>query len=295
MFKPKNISQGIIYYSDLIPELEHIFTTRQTILYTASPKSAGTNKHRGNNTSHISEEDVYKNSTSDTGLKRTDDNTLQNTENINKKIAKNIAAVCEYLNITKENLITANQTHSSNVEFVSIEKTSYPNTDALILTNFSQAIYLNFADCIPVILYDKRANIGAIAHAGWRGTAKSIAVKTIKKMLDYSHSNIDDIYALIGPGISDCCYETGMDVVNEIRASVKNPAGLIKEKNGAFYVNLKLANARQLTELGVLQNNIDICPFCTSCRNDLFFSYRKENGTVNRHSAVIKLKQQSEQ
>ena len=53
-------------------------------------------------------------------------------------------------------------------------------------------------------------------------------------------------------------------------------------------VDLKGINARQLQEVGV--EKIDICPYCTSCNNDLFFSYRKENKTTNRHSAVIKLR-----
>ena len=46
---------------------------------------------------------------------------------------------------------------------------------------------------------------------------------------------------------------------------------------------------QQLIESGVKSTNIDICPYCTVCDNNLFFSYRKENATTNRHSAVIKL------
>ena len=42
------------------------------------------------------------------------------------------------------------------------------------------AIFLNFADCTPVILYDKKQNIGAIAHAGWRGTAQKLHRKQLK-------------------------------------------------------------------------------------------------------------------
>ena len=47
-------------------------------------------------------------------------------------------------------------------------------------------------------------------------------------------------------------------------------------------------NRKQLEEIGV--NKIDVCPYCTVCNNDLFFSYRKENATPYRHSAVIKLR-----
>jgi len=245
MFKEKQIPAGLVFYSDLIPELEHFFTTRETVLRSA-------------------EADI-------------------DTE-------RNINSVCSYLNIDRKNLISPNQTHSANVKFAEVGLSSYPETDALILTNNIQAVYLNFADCVPVVLYDKKANIGAISHAGWRGTAASIVPKTISKMIKFSGSKPDDIYAIIGPAISDCCYEVGDEVISALKSTVKNSDGLITDCSGAFYANLKQTNARQLLEFGVPERNIDICPYCTSCRNDLFFSYRKENGTTSRHSAVIKLK-----
>ena len=245
MFREKNIGARKVFYSDLLSNLEHFFTTRETVL---------------------------------------------RSKEIGVDVDKNIKSVCEYLKISNDNLISPNQTHSSNVEFVKVGINDYPETDALILTNMEQAVYLNFADCVPVILYDKNANIAAIAHAGWRGTVARIVPKTIEKMLLFSHSEIKDIYAVIGPAISDCCYEVGIEVVNGIKNSVKNSLDLITYKNEKPFVNLKKTNARQLEEIGVPFDNIDICPYCTCCRNDLFFSYRKENGTTSRHSAVIKLK-----
>ena len=69
--------------------------------------------------------------------------------------------------------------------------------------------------------------------------------------------------------------------------SVANNQGLYEIRNGKIHVNLKEINKRQLEEIGVKQ--IDICPYCTSCNNDLFFSYRKEGQTTNRHSVIVKL------
>ncbi len=197
-------------------------------------------------------------------------------------INNNKQTLCEYLNVKE--LISPQQTHSDNIEYAEIGKSDYPDTDALILTNNKQAVFLNFADCTPVILYDRIQNIGAIAHAGWRGTAKSIAVKTIQKM----NSNPENIIAVIGPAICENCYNVGEEVFNQLKSTINDYDCLYKEKNGEIYVNLKGINAQQLRELGV--KTIDICPYCTSCDNDLFFSYRKENGTTCRHSAVIKLK-----
>ena len=187
---------------------------------------------------------------------------------INKELAKRI--------------LTPVQTHSDNIEIVD-ERKEYPNTDGLILTAPDTAIYLRFADCTPLIFYDEKNNIGAISHAGWRGTAAKIGVKTVEKMIKNFQTNPKDVVALIGPAISMCCYEVSEEVKETLLSTVKNTNGLYEGRN----VDLKRINARQLEEVGV--EKIDICPYCTSCNNDLFYSYRKENGTKERHFAVMKL------
>ena len=70
-------------------------------------------------------------------------------------------------------------------------------------------------------------------------------------------------------------------------ATVKNSQGLFEVRNGENFVDLKAINKRQLEEAGLKE--IDVCPYCTVCNNDLFYSYRKENRTKNRHHAVLKL------
>jgi len=179
-------------------------------------------------------------------------------------------------------IITPVQTHSDHIEIVG-GKIEYPDTDGLILTEYNTAIYLRFADCTPVILYDERNHIGAISHAGWRGTAAKIAVKTIEKMKENFNTSSKDVIAVIGPAISICCYEVSEDVKNTLLSTIKNTKDCFNER----FVDLKKINAEQLTEIGV--EKIDICPYCTSCNNDLFYSYRKENGTKNRHFAFMEL------
>lgn len=184
-------------------------------------------------------------------------------------------------------LIYPSQTHTSNVEVAIVGKDNYPETDGLILTNKEQAVFLNFADCTPLIFYD--GNIAAVSHAGWRGTAGMIGVKTVEKMVREFDSNLENIKCAIGPAISFCCYNVGEDVYRQLIATVNNSENLYEIRNGEIFVDLKGINKRQLIEFGLREENIDVCPYCTVCNNDLFFSYRKENATTNRHSAVIKL------
>lgn len=193
----------------------------------------------------------------------------------------------EVLGVSEENLIYPEQRHTDTVDVAEVGKTFYPEADALILTNYEQAVFLNFADCTPLVAFDKKQNIAAVIHAGWKGTVGKIGAKTILKMQDEFGTNIEDIRVAVGPAISVCCYEVKEDVFNMSMISVANNQGLYEIRNGKIYVNLKEINKRQLEEIGV--KHIDICPYCTSCNNDLFFSYRKEGETTNRHSVIIKL------
>ena len=172
--------------------------------------------------------------------------------------------------------VTPQQTHSDHIEFVD-ERKEYPDTDGLILTKPNQACYLRFADCTPLIFYNPKTKIGAVSHAGWRGTAQKIGVKTVEKM----GGEPKDIIAVIGPAIGLCCYEVSEDVRAKLLETVKDTTNLTKGRN----IDLKSVNARQLNEIGV--EKIDICPYCTGCNNDLFYSYRKENGTKDRHFAIL--------
>ncbi len=202
-------------------------------------------------------------------------------------VADNRQAVCNYLKIDLENLIYPSQTHTSNVVLAQKGKSDYPETDGLIVNEPDIAVFLNFADCTPLIFYDEVKKIGAISHAGWRGTAANIATKTIHKMIDEFGSNPKNISAAVGPAIGICCYNVGEEVYDRLRTTVSDFSGLYEIRNGEIYVDLKNINARQILECGV--ENIDIAPYCTCCNNDLFFSYRKENATTNRHSAVLKI------
>jgi YfiH family protein len=148
-------------------------------------------------------------------------------------------------------------------------------------------VFLNFADCTPLIFYDEKQNIGAVAHAGWRGTVAKIGVLTAEKMINEFNSKLQNIKVIIGPAISLCCYNVGEDVFYQLRHTVNKFENLYEIRTGNIYVDLKNINKTQLTEFGI--GKIDVCPYCTCCNNDLFFSYRKENGTTNRHSAVLKI------
>lgn len=207
-------------------------------------------------------------------------------EDLIEEIEKNKKLVCKGLNVPEENLIIPKQTHSDNVEIVELIKTVYENCDGLITNQKNVALGLNFADCVPLVFYDSDKKIIASAHAGWRGTAAKIGVKTVQKMIDEFGCNPENIIALIGPSIGKCCFEVQDDVKAQIIKTIDE--NFHKEVCDNNKLDLKLINKFQLLSNGV--KKIDVCEYCTSCKNELFFSYRKEKGHTARHSSVIMLK-----
>ena len=88
----------------------------------------------------------------------------------------------------------------------------------------------------------------------------------------------------VGPHIGVCCYEVGDDVVEAIGDDA------VFERRPEWpkpHLNLAEANRRQLVRAGVPERQIEISSLCTRCREDLFFSYRREGKGAGRLLSVI--------
>lgn len=208
-------------------------------------------------------------------------------DDLTEEIENNKKFVCKGLGIPPENLVIPQQTHSDNVVIIKNNSHSpLKDTDALVTNQAQIALALNFADCVPLIFYDPVKQVIACAHAGWRGTAAKIGPKAVEKMVEEFDSNPEDIIALIGPAIGKCCFEAGSDVLEKLKATLKEyPAEIFSNS----HADLKLINKFQLLDIGV--KKIDVCEYCTSCQTELFFSYRKENANTARHSALIMMRE----
>lgn len=167
----------------------------------------------------------------------------------------------------------------------------FPQTDAVITDVPGVLLTSLHADCIPVWLYDTEKHAAGLIHAGWRGTRADIAAKTLLAMEDAFGSVPEDVIAVIGPGISRCCFETGPEVYESFHAMLPEPSGQFStpDGNGKYYLDLKLINRILLRRRGV--EEIYVSGLCTSCRDDLFFSYRRDGGATGRMCAAICLQE----
>jgi YfiH family protein len=130
------------------------------------------------------------------------------------------------------------------------------------------------ADCIPVLLYDKRNLVVAAAHAGWRGTVGGIVQKTLTTMRQEYGTDMNDVLACIGPGISLESFEVG-DEVYESFSKAGYDMNRIAKKYDKWHIDLWEANRIQLEEVGVKHANIETAGVCTYKEYHDFFSARR--------------------
>lgn len=215
-----------------------------------------------------------------------------------KIVLRNRQELARNLQIPFENFVFANQTHSENI-FVATKKNrgkgvfegadAIKNVDAFITKEKETAIVVLVADCVPVLFFDKKQKVAAVVHAGWQGTLKEIAKKTVEKMLAEFNCQSENIIAGIGPSIGPCHFEVQEDVFLQFeKVFGKENKALIREAEKLF-IDLWELNKKQLLGVGISKDNIEIMGKCTVCENKDFFSARKEKIT-GRFMAGIMLK-----
>lgn len=204
----------------------------------------------------------------------------------------NRRTLCRIFDLNFDNLIVPHQVHSRNIAWIT-EWKDLPETDGAVTVDSQFSILLQFADCVPVILFDKSTDAVCVVHAGWRGTAAGIAAYAANMMANVLNSTTSQIVAAIGPAIGPCCYPTGLDVKARLEKSViANSDSLVSWKNNTPQPDLKAFNALQLYETGVLE--VDVCSSCTSCQSDLFYSHRQSGGKTGRQGALAAVKKRAQ-
>jgi polyphenol oxidase len=161
--------------------------------------------------------------------------------------------------------------------------------DAIFTDKPEVTLYMRFADCVPILLFDSKKGVVGLAHAGWLGTARGMTSAAVTKMRAYYGSKPENISAAIGPSIGVDHYEIGADVITKVRESFDSDAErLIETRDGKTYLDLWSANFIQLQKSGV--ERIEVAGLCTACHLDDWFSHRAEKGKTGRFGALIGLK-----
>jgi len=213
------------------------------------------------------------------------------------RVRENYDIICTALGVERKKLVFSRQVHEDTVRCVSecdVHELFTPvpyEADALITDLPDLPLIIFTADCTPILLCDDvRGVIGAV-HAGWRGTAMDIAGKAVREMQRVFGCDPADISAAIGPCISQCCFETGQEVPEAMRAVLgKDAEEFILPRGEKAMVDLKGLNRCMLERAGV--KNIDVSEECTYCRSDKYWSHRKTRGERGSQAAIIAMRGQ---
>ena len=208
-----------------------------------------------------------------------------------KAVEQNTALLANILFVPAKHIVLPHQTHGLEVRkindnFFDWEDTERANylegVDALITRMPNVCIGVSTADCIPVLLYDSAHRVVAAVHAGWRGTVKRIVQKVVREMQSAFSTQGEVLKAIIGPGISLAHFEVGDEVYEQFEHAGFHMENMAKRfpsptiaRSWKWHLDLWECNKRQLEEMGVLAENIQVSGICTFAHSDDYFSARK--------------------
>jgi len=234
-----------------------------------------------------------------------------------ERVLKNRQNLFAALKASDTRVIALRQIHSDIVHVVSAANSQpsaeAPKGDAVITNEPGFLLVVQTADCVPILLVDKKCHAIAAIHSGWRGTLRRIAEKALGRMQMEFGTRPQDVVAALGPGIGQCCFEVGPEVAAEFAAkfpearewfkgpfdslargdndpnwlpwlTMRPPGHQLPEPRAPL--DLIAANRAILSSAGVPPRNIFSSEFCTACRTDLFFSYRRERITGRMIAAI---------
>ncbi|MHB8882058.1 MAG: peptidoglycan editing factor PgeF [Thermodesulfovibrionales bacterium] len=177
------------------------------------------------------------------------------------------------------------QKHTDRVVIIDAD-TDPKIADAVVTSRKGLLIGIQVADCVPILLFDRRRKVSAAVHAGWRGTAEAILEKTLRAMGGRFRSEAQDMVMAVGPSIRGCCYEVGPEVIRAVERAT-GTGDYIKKKGGKFVIDLAAANLLQAVSAGIQRENIWMSEDCTFCNPGRYCSYRFAQGTACRQAGFI--------
>ena len=173
------------------------------------------------------------------------------------------------------------------VPSVSVSDTEPTLADGLWSNEQDHSIWVCSADCVPVLIGDRRLGTVMAIHAGWRGTAGGILGVGLK-ILQAQGSRLPDLRIALGPAISGAVYQVTQEVANQVTAILQQRVGVTPDtKPNHCLLDIRAVQHQFLVEMGIAPNQIVIAPFCTYKNPEYFFSYRRGDLQKVQWSGII--------
>lgn len=165
--------------------------------------------------------------------------------------------------------LTLKQVHGAVIHDGAAENAGHEG-DGWILSKTGSTVGVYAADCVPLFLWAEDGKAAGVFHAGWRGTAKRMALAAVAAFRDRLNIPASRLFAATGPHIGACCYKVGPEFEREF------PESSLSRHDDALWLDLAKETRRQLLEAGVSPEKIGPAAPCTSSNPDDYFSYRRD-------------------
>ncbi|MBK7502490.1 MAG: peptidoglycan editing factor PgeF [Polaromonas sp.] len=185
------------------------------------------------------------------------------------------------------------QVHGTNVVTLEANTPNGTVADACITTHSDVACTIMVADCLPVLFTNLDGTFVAAAHAGWRGLAAGVLLRTLDQiyMKNKAVSGVNIAYsamntiAWLGPCIGKHAFEVG----DEVKAAFTSQSPLAEDHfvalhNGKWLADLAGLARMQLQQLGIPAANVfgndGSDAWCTVTQAQRFYSHRRDTATL---------------
>lgn len=199
------------------------------------------------------------------------------------RVLENFARFCTALGQDPTHPVRTHQVHSTNVA-----KVDWTNAgsrrgkcDALVTNAVGLPLFLVFADCVPLVLYDPVHHALGACHAGWRGTIDGVGTAALAAMAASYGTDAADVRVAIGPSIGPESYQVGEEVINKAIAALPGGKEYFCKRDGEQSnpcFDLWQANVDQLIAAGIPACQIELAGIDTARTTDEFYSHRAEKG-----------------
>jgi YfiH family protein len=203
-------------------------------------------------------------------------------------VRENRRRVAAGLGVAAESLVVPQQVHEGAVAVAGPEErgrgaldldSAIAATDALVSATPGLVLGVVLADCVPVIAWDPATPAIGVAHAGWRGTVRHIARRTVEAMVDAFGSDPARMSATIGPSIGPRSYEVGPEVAAEARVAFPEETPVVERQDGRLCFDLWAGNELDLLSVGLAGERIAAARVDTYESAERFFSHRRARPT----------------
>lgn len=185
----------------------------------------------------------------------------------NMKDEANRAAAAKRVGLSAP--LTLKQVHGTVIHDANPENAGLEG-DGWLLSRRGLTVGVYAADCVPLFLWEQGGKAAGVFHAGWRGTAKKMAIAAVAAFRDRLGIPASRLHAATGAHIGACCYKVGPEFEKEF------PQSSLSRRDDVLWLDLAAETRRQLLEAGLADERIGPAAPCTASHPDDYFSFRRD-------------------